>query len=467
MSRYLSLISVIVLCFVLLIFPQSGGVFLLVSIWMSAIVARDFFGYVSNPAEIEVCEFFASSLLAAYALSTALTQFNVFFAGGGFAAKLFNIDQFYLSLALISVGITSVVLRVAGMVFPFRLGEVSLNKKQMTDCTLFVIFVFFFALYAFASGLIGFQGAVFVSENSSRISEMGALVAFSLAPTGALAVYIASRENSGRLLKISMLLIAVVFFLLNFTQGRRLTIYAAFVYVIALRMSGWRSKNVMQDIFYILVLLAVCMFGYVFFYAMRLASWMSSSGMSLFDQVYSAFDIIFNPESYGLYEQVSDNALERPFVIGYLSEIVSAASSKSGLNGVAFLSTIAMIIPSVFIGEKNFPIDEYLIHPHFGMPVVDRANSILTTGFSDFGWTGAFVYVLVVIFALRLFLIFVKKRFFGWFYLFSIFAFLYLMLGIEASMISYWIFLRNLAIFALFFIFISFLSRFFSSLKYK
>jgi hypothetical protein len=54
-----------------------------------------------------------------------------------------------------------------------------------------------------------------------------------------------------------------------------------------------------------------------------------------------------------------------------------------------------MAVPSVFFPEKTdvLPANpEALTHPIYGIPIQDLANSVLVTGYNDFGFVGALVY---------------------------------------------------------------------------
>ena len=111
--------------------------------------------------------------------------------------------------------------------------------------------------------------------------------------------------------------------------------------------------------------------------------------------------------------------------------------------GEAIFSTLLFSIPSALIGSKAFKIDEELIHPHIGLPIIDEANTILTTGFSDFGWFGMIIYPVIVLLVLRSLILIVRKSGIRWLDYFVQFGVLFLLLNVESSMAAYWSFVRS------------------------
>ncbi|MQA51324.1 hypothetical protein GEO37_27650 [Klebsiella pneumoniae] len=160
-------------------------------------------------------------------------------------------------------------------------------------------------------------------------------------------------------------------------------------------------------------------------------------GSSLFELIPKAFDILFNPNDYDFSEQLSKNTLERPFIISYLAKLIELTNVSHYFWGESALNNFLLSIPSVLLEQKNFPVDEDLIHPRIGLPAEDMANSMLTAGIADFGFVGGIFFPLMGVFLAGLFikLIFINAK--PWFSFFSWLAFLYLFLSVESSITSY------------------------------
>ena len=84
-----------------------------------------------------------------------------------------------------------------------------------------------------------------------------------------------------------------------------------------------------------------------------------------------------------------------------------------------------------------------MIHPHIGLPIIDEANTILTTGFSDFGWFGMIIYPVILLLVLRSLILIVRKSGIRWLDYFVQFGVLFLLLNVESSMAAYWSFVRS------------------------
>ncbi|MGY2489171.1 hypothetical protein [Cupriavidus sp. CP313] len=439
-------ISLITAACTVALFSESELLFFVISGGVAAAVAAKWITYLRKPAKLELSDFFAVSILSAYGMSTFLAEGNLVIDGfiGG-AASYFGYDQDSLSLALAVVLCSSSVLMLYGIFFPFRLDNPSAwGLRHRSHAEYFVLAAFFFVSLAFATGSIGFQANLRLSDESNEISVFGAVASQLLAPAGTLGFYlIAARSVLNKRGSIVLYIVSIVMAVLMVSQGRRMIVYMVILCVLALRFGnlGARVKNKMV-IFYFLLISVGCI-GVFLFFAMRIASYDSAAGSGVSELLTGGMAILSQDNGGGLVTDLGNNVTQRSFVIGYLADINERASSHRWLDGEALWASIKMILPSLIVGKKDFPVDEELVNPALGLPVVDQANSVITTGLADFGLFGAIFYPLLVVTGLRLFLKVVMVLRVQWMILYAWFAVLFLLLNVEASVTSYLAAIRN------------------------
>ena len=135
------------------------------------------------------------------------------------------------------------------------------------------------------------------------------------------------------------------------------------------------------------------------FYAIRVANWESGGSVSLIELVIRGVENIADADRLGLNEQVAENQRERTFIVEYLSELLDRTELKRPLYGDVLEMAIATATPSLLWPGKEKILrvesEEALVHPVLGLPIWDGANTILTSGVSDFGLVGFFLYPLI------------------------------------------------------------------------
>ena len=444
--KYFSISSFLLLYsgLLLIIQPDNAIIFFIVAFVLSIVAVGNVIKYIINPFNICVYDFFATSLLLAYGLSTFTTQIKIYSLKSLDVSRYFSINQPSLSMALAGVSFASAVLVCFSRFFPSRIEFPSLNRDQMRESLFVVAIVTFAGLYCILTGLIGFQGFIFADINQQKVSPVALMVSFSLAPVGVLALFLASgKHEASNLDKLLLYILAIVLWVIMFTQARRLVVYLALLYVIfyAVDLQGhtdWRKK-----LFFTGVVVFVAYFGVKLFFAFRIAGWESPDVKDAVLLLKSGIDILANPSRYDFDYLLSENSLERPFVIKYLAQVIEKVSFGKQLSGEAIYTTFLYSIPSVLIGIKAIATDEELIHPKIGLVISDDANTVLTTGAADFGWTGLLLYPILVVLVLKLLIFMVKKSNIKWMNYFVQFGVLYLLLNVENSMTQYWAFVRG------------------------
>ncbi len=146
----------------------------------------------------------------------------------------------------------------------------------------------------------------------------------------------------------------------------------------------------------------------VLFYAMRhaaiqagAASRMGAPDLDLTEMTSRAVDFIKNGRDAEFDQQLADNLRDRTFVLIYLAELISGAQTHEPLHGEDLALCFKIAIPSALYPNKDavlaIGMEENLANPRFGLTIgVDEANSMLTTGVSDWGVLGCFLYPVLI-----------------------------------------------------------------------
>lgn len=449
--KYLSIVFFMVMYSGLMLLAGGGSavVFFFSSVILSMVAIYNVYKYIKNPAEISLFDFFATSLLLAYALSSLTTQVKIYSLTSLDVARYFSLNQSSLSVALASVAFASAILFFLGQLFPAKIQLPVLNKNQIQESLLMIAVVAGSAIYCIATGLMQFQGVLFTDDSNQSISPFATMVYFSIVPAGILAIFLASGNyEMSRLNRWLFYSLAITLWLITFTQARRMLVYMVFLYLVfyAFDISGrsfWRKK-----VLFSLAVIPVAYLGVKLFYAFRIATWELTPGANDPSQLFKiGLDIFSNPAKYDFDYLLAENSLERPFVLKYLSQIIEKINFDNWFSGEAVYATLLNTIPSAFIGVKHILIDEDLIHPKIGLPVNDEANTILTAGIVDFGWLGLLLFPVFVLIFLKCLLFIVKKAKIEWLTYFTLFGVLTVLLNIENSMAQYWSLARSTLIF--------------------
>lgn len=427
--------------------PDSTVIFFIISLVLSLMAINSIVLYVKYPADICFYDFFATSILLAYALSTLVTQVNIYWMKSTDVAYYFNISQHALSIALAGVAFASAVLVSISRFYPAKIQLPSFDQHQLKEGLLVIAIVTFSGLYCIFTGLMPFQGLRIMDDAQVTLSPFASMVNFALPPAGAVAIFMASgKYDVSRFNRWLLYALAIIIWAIIFTQARRFLVYLALLYVIfyAFDASGyfnWRKKMM-----FLVVVVFLAYLGVKLFFAFRVAGWEYTGIKDPVKLIEIGFHILSNPSKYDYDYLLSQNSLERPFIIKYFAQVIEKVTFDRWLSGEAIYATLLLSIPSAFIGIKRFVIDEELIHPKIGLPVNDDANTILTTGTADFGWIGLLFYPVIVLLVLLFTISIVKKSGIKWMEYFVQFGALFWLLNVENSMAQYWSFIRGIFI---------------------
>ena len=448
MAFFSSSLFLLIYCGILLVVqPDSALIFFAVSFVLSIMAISNVIRYIRVPSDICIYDFFSTSLLLAYALSTLTTQIKIYSLKSIDVARYFSIGQPSLSMALAAVSFTSALLVCLSRFYPARIEFPNFTKDQIRESLLVVVIVTISGIYCIWTGLMGFQGFIFADISHQTVSPFALIVSSAFAPVGILAIFLASgKYDTSESEKWLLYIFSGVLWCITFTQARRLVVYLALLYVIfyAIDTYGriiWRKK-----FFFSAMVVFVAYFGVKLFFAFRIASWDLPDTKDAALMISSGIDVLVNSSKYDFDYLLSENSLERPFVIKYLAQVMEMVGFGRQMSGEAIYTTVLYSIPSVLIGVKRFATDEELIHPKIGLVINDDPNTVLTTGAADFGWLGLLLYPILVALVLRFLLYLVKKCNIRWMDYFAQFGVLFLILNIENSMSQYWGFVRTTVI---------------------
>ena len=433
--------------FFLLFQPDSALVFFLISLILSGLAVGNVIKYIRIPSDICIHEFFSTSLLLAYALSTFITQIKIYSAKSTDVARYFDMSQSSLSMALAGVSFSCALLVLFSRFFPDRIEFPGFTKHQIRESLLVSAIVTFSGIYCILTGIIGFQGFIFADISQQSVSPFALMVNFAMAPMGVLTIFLASgKYEISPFDKWVLYILAGFLWIIMFTQARRLVVYLAMLYVIFYAIDSYTRPVWRKKIIFSTTVFVIAYFGVKLFYAFRIAGWDLVGTKDPFLLLKSGINILMDPSKYDLDYLLSENTLERPFVIKYLAQVMEKVSLGRQLSGEAIYATVLYSIPSALIGLKTFSTDEELIHPRIGLVVNDDPNTILTTGVADFGWTGLLLYPILVAIILKFSLAMIKKSNIRWMDYFAQFAVLFVLLNVENSMTQYWSFVRSTVI---------------------
>lgn len=437
----------------LLLFSDSAWLFAAAVVLASGVALRDLSRLVLDADRIRLSFACAISILLGYGVGSAIyligfqtvdaTQYQYWAPLG----LLF--DQQGLSVALAVSLLAAAVLYVSASVERPVHSSPLVDSLASPKAERLVWLGAAVALLAVFAGDVGYMGAT-VSDtgNVSPLGSIANLMVPALVPYTLLLIT-DKRSLAKRLMLIAALalLVGVIFIL-----GRRYLLYVLVLSVMALQMRGHRVTKrelVIGAAFSVLVILLLY-FGLTFFMALRLAVWELGEDTGLAELVRAALTQMRGAQISFVHEQLTENVVSRPFILSYLAGLMDNNSPLTPVLGAEFLYSLQMAIPSVLMPGKiaALPLTpEELMHPLYGIPVFDGPNSVLVAGFDDFGFLGALVYPLGVVFL------------FGWFKniigaairdapirLFVLFSLLFQLLYIEQAFGSVFVTLRNLLI---------------------
>ena len=433
----------------LLTIGWSPFAFTLILFFITYIAIKRLYFTIKYPNEIELGGFFSLSLIISYMVSSLTVQLRLFDNYGLFSYNYFNINQYSLSFVTALILSSGIILDYVGTKKPFiiRFNDFkNVNFSPTSD--IFIKVLMFLIVFSYLTGKIGFANNTLLSEDTTDVSIIGSIASSSMIPIGALCLISTRCRDISKLNKYIYIIFSIIIFILVLTQGRRIFTTLVLFYCITLSFFFDILKINLKNLLILLILFLSIKIGTTFYEALRVSSF-NFKGSSFSDIVEGAMYLILNPEIGDLDTRISDNLIERPFVILFMVEMYE----KLGLWGNGILSfgmniwnSFLWTVPRFILPNKNFIIDEDYFQITNGLPQDDTPWSLSAAGLLDFGTLGILFLPCVYLQFVR-YIYSVTYKNFDIFFKFYIFInLLFIFSSVEGSTSFYLSYLRGIAI---------------------
>ena len=411
----LIMISLVVMTMLGLLIMPGAGMVIAASAVLSAVGIFLAIDLLLGRRTMRLTWVLAVALMAGYG-GGALNTFVSFLLSGSDPFQGIDVPVNYIAFGFVMVCMASAILLAVGFVESplFGPGDQIQFSKQIER---FVWVSALLVLPAMMHGDLGYEGAA-VQAGSRRVSAFGMLVSglpFLSLPL--VSVGLMQTKGSHRLRLIALFIAQAI---LIFPQGRRVLFYSLLVSIyVVVNLAGRKIHVRAGQVVGVLLIAALlgAASNYVFA-ATRLAMDETNAKVkggtlnaSLVDGIPKVLETIFYaPQSVMQY--LSDTLRTRTFVIGYISLLGRGGNIPPPMLGQDALFAVQIGIPDIFytlVGAdktniRKMEFEEFLINEHFGLPVYDDANSILTAGIADFGLIGIMAYPVLLCILYRIFL---------------------------------------------------------------
>jgi hypothetical protein len=383
-----------------LILPGTYYVAVLAIVLLAAFALTAISTLTKNPRGANPWSVMATALAFAYGLGSANSVITTLFSSSSDLPQLFQ-DPELICRAVGHISIVHGLLLLIGQAD--RSSRIFFGMADLTGHYMISYLGVGISLIAWlfiALGKIGYQGNISQAGGTSySIDPAASLVLVSLVPITAMCAA-AAPTTVGRS-RLPLLFVVASTVALQATQGRRQMLYSLFVILVGAILGGLRiSFRTPKSIIIGIAAATALGFGSTFFYAMRFASVDLPSGASVQELAAGAIEKMAVSGEIGIFEDMGENLRTRSFILNYLSLLIDRTDLLGGVNGILLVSGVAQAVPSVMFPNKQALLDmggeEDIVHPHLGLPVFDEANSILTTGVSDFGLPGLYIYPILL-----------------------------------------------------------------------
>lgn len=326
------------------------------------------------------------------------------------------------------------------------LGDLTIPSSQLPLCLALVWAVALAAVAQVATGAIGYHQDM--TDGGVRVSPLASLTVSVICPAAALASYV-MRDLKDRT-RVLMWVALSILMVIQFYQGRRVFIYTTLLCLLCMFAANpsKRLLSMRNLLIFGFAALAIMVASKAFF-ALRMALWELGSSRDKVALIQTGWNILLDSKRAGLNEEIEENQSSRTFIIGYPAELIQALEDHEPVYGDVLKFDLALNVPAILWSGKykvlSLGAEEAIANPHFGLEMLDEANSIVTTGLSDFGMAGFFVYPLALLAFYRQILKW-GRRLGGVPYVILAATLVNTLLNVEAATSDYFNALRNLAL---------------------
>lgn len=351
---------------------------------------------------LRITTIIAAALLIGYCGGCAITQsFCGLDQSGVAGADWVVVPPDWIVFTIRLVLIASILLLCAAIVEP----PLRVDRLEVTPLTERFLWI---ALIIVMSGIIGgsfgYEGTA-AQEGTGRVSFLSDVSSEFLIIISPLAAIGALQSSGWRRLRFAFLLGAAL--LVTIPTGRRDFVYIALITAFAAaRLSGVDIHLTRRGKWLTAVAsIAVALLVSVVFVAIRAADMALGPGGHPLAYILDEAGYSTLADPGDVVRSTAENLEIRPFFLTqYLSLLTKGGHTAPPMHGTDAIFAAKMAVPDVIYdmtGHNKDPIraiesEEGLANEHFGLPVYDYANSILTGGWIDFGLAGVLLYPLAV-----------------------------------------------------------------------
>lgn len=438
----------------------SAAVFTVVVVVGTAIACWGWAALLLNPQMIRFSWLLGCGLLFEYSFGSAFATALVWYQNEMSLADYFTRSQSALSGSYAVVLVAVLFLIIIGCFEPPVLKEwvafpIGARERRLVFAGSMVV------VAAVVTGQFGYMGVVFnakPSDAAGALPILGTLAVWLCPGLMAYTTLVITRSKGFwvRLPLIGAVFIQLVALLL---ADRRAFAYGMSTSLIACGV-GWcdQKRSVAKRLTLIAIALTLSVAGMAAFHSLRVSinimSGWGQKDVSLRATAEDAVSRMVDDRSAEVRAGVLENVKWRGFILDYLSDLYAALPYVRTMDGGVVLYSLRVATPSVVYPEKTRTLqasrgmEEGLVNPHFGLPVQDRANTVLTSGISDFGVLGALGYPVVLAIAYSWLIRRTRRIFPKAVHTFVMFAAINLISQPEASLPTYFVFVRDCTLLA-------------------
>jgi hypothetical protein len=322
--------------------------------------------------------------------------------------------------------------------------EFPINNKFIKNTKLLIIIIWLIIFIGIFSNVLVMNSTLNLAYSEPEVNIIGgfgALLTSILLPLTLFSARDCNLKNT-----ILILFLAFSFFIVLMVLGRRGVVVESFIVLIL-------YKNIINKNFsfnFVKIFYAAIIFIFISILVLAIRN----SDSSEIDKPFSTINgALVSMSSMNLYDGTLVNISERPFALSYFAELITVTTGRPPLFGEEFSFAVVSSTPKFFDKNKSyFPLNsESFIHPQLGITIFDGPNSLISSGYNDFGYLGIFTYV--SLFLLSSMITLRIAKFLGdHIYFITLLLILYLTLFSENDLGAYFVAFRNILVFMILYI---------------
>ena len=392
----------------------------------------------------------AAALLVGFCGGVLTTQITNGLAGQNGLA-LIQAPQLWIAYALVLALAASACLLIASsfepaLVQPRHIVEISWRQERFLRVAAII------TIAAFARGVLSYGGAANQAGTLKNdvLATLAEILSACILPLAAIGIVQASGWR-----RIQFVVITVVGFLGLVPIGRRAVVYGLYLAIYAaLRLSGrqFNLSAARKTLLTASTLVVIVVSSYVFLGIRLAAAQMGSGRFTIAAILKFAEDDVFTAPRV-VAAALNQNLQSRPMNLArYLALLARGGDTPSPMYGKDTAQGVKQAIPDVvyrYFGANKSEVravstEEGVANEHFGLPIYDDANSILSGGIIDLGLAGVLIFPLLICAVWRLLLFCLDQVLNAEGQVVAILAALGIFIQSEVSIAGYIVQMRNL-----------------------